>query len=625
MKFRIAGVAACVAGLVVVTGIAAASAAAASDPLVFTGVTGYTWAQKMTIEVTAPTAVTGVTVHLWSGSAEVLTIPSEDFVNLSTELGQTGPNQVMLYEGNGSASGPSPLASLPLGVYTITADATDAGGDSVTGAAVPGTYNFLNTTTLTLNTVSVADYQGAPLVLTGQLSVVPVLTEDVPTPVTGQQVTITAGQGAQTWTATTGSDGSYTVTVPYAQSTSGQDVLYNASAAQTSTATATTATLEVGPIYAQTQVTATVTPATTDSGGMQTISGSVQYLWPAGPGEPSGWQAANDVTVTIAAAYPAEAPVVQVVTRPDGTFSATLPVAVGTTTWDVSSSQDDLNYEPFLAGQAITVASTRSWPDAVTGFTASLSKYGVLTVSGCLASTISPGPETGDYPDLELQHASTASGPWHDLASLTTGVTSSCQGAAFDAYGPAPAASAYYRVIFTGDSSYDPVTSSTVHAWRYSTRFKSFSATPGAVLAGRRIIVSGRLEAYGHSWTGYGRQRIQIIYRPAGSKSFYSAKWVSTNSKGYFSATIADRVGTAAWSANYFGNATHLVTGAPLVKVRVRDSRAVPRTGIHSSAARPGAGTRLFADALPVPPVTRGPRATAGLLRTLQDMRTRFA
>src|SRR5580698_4199647 len=124
MKFRIAGVAACVAGLVVVTGIAAASAAAASDPLVFTGVTGYTWAQKMTIEVTAPTAVTGVTVHLWSGSAEVLTIPSEDFVNLSTELGQTGPNQVMLYEGNGSASGPSPLASLPLGVYTITADAT---------------------------------------------------------------------------------------------------------------------------------------------------------------------------------------------------------------------------------------------------------------------------------------------------------------------------------------------------------------------------------------------------------------------------------------------------------------------------------------------------------------------
>jgi hypothetical protein len=45
---------------------------------------------------------------------------------------------------------------------------------------------------------------------------------------------------------------------------------------------------------------------------------------------------------------------------------------------------------------------------------------------------------------------------------------------------------------------------------------------------------------------------------------------VRTNIQGNFSLTFADAVGTAYWSANYDGNGTHLVAGAPEIKITVR-------------------------------------------------------
>ena len=79
---------------------------------------------------------------------------------------------------------------------------------------------------------------------------------------------------------------------------------------------------------------------------------------------------------------------------------------------------------------------------------------------------------------------------------------------------------------------------------------------------------------------------VQLIYSK-NDKTWYSYEWLKTNSKGYFAKTFADTIGTAYWSANYDGNATHLVTGAPVVKVTVRARTAALAASSLPSGAQP--------------------------------------
>jgi hypothetical protein len=557
--------------LIVLAGSAAGPAvpAAAASGIVFGTISG-NGSGNLTVPVTSPTPLTSMTIHLWSGGADVLDLPFADFQNVNPG-GSEQIYQLIVSE----PALQNELGSLPLGTYTATADAADGSGDSVTDQALSGSFDYLNTPSVSISSTDAqTTYQGEPITLTGQLGIVPPGSPSgtIPTPWGGQQVTITQLSNNEQWTVTTASDGSYSITVPGVPT-----AFYVASVPASVTNIAASAPLAVEdlPVYAQTRLTASA--PTVLAGQPQTISGTLTYA--AG----GGWQPAAGLLVT--ADSPGQAGMTAT-TNANGSFSMTMPVDPGTSGWDLSSPILDLNSDPFIAGAQITINVTQLWPAAITGFMASLSKYGVLTVGGCLASTIPPGP-IEDYPTLEIQYSAARSGPWHELGTVGTGFVTGCAGAGFLASGPAPLASAYYRAYFAGDSAYGPATSSSSRAWLYQTRFSHFAVTPHKVAAGKHVTVRGTLQTLGRTWRGYAGQRVLLIYRPVGSKDWYGYKWVKTNRTGGFSATFADKVGTAYWSANYYGNKTHLVAGAPVVKVSVhRNAAAVAR--ISAAAVQSG-------------------------------------
>jgi hypothetical protein len=259
----------------------------------------------------------------------------------------------------------------------------------------------------------------------------------------------------------------------------------------------------------------------------------------------------------------------------------------GTTTWQLTT-QNDLTSSPFLLGTVTQVVAT---PDAITGFTVSLNRAGVLTVGGCLVRTPAA---SHDYPSVDLEYQRTPSSPWTVFGTvLTQAKLPGCiAGAGFLAHGGAPAASAYYRAYFPGDGEYELVTSSsTGRIWKYPTRFISFTATPSPVSPGGKITVSGTLQQLTNRWHPFASQRVVLIYSMnwralPPDQVWYVYAVVRTNIKGHFSKTFADPVRrAAAWSANYNGNATHFDVSAPESVVRIRRPAAARAGQVPVSAS----------------------------------------
>jgi hypothetical protein len=558
MNSRLA-VACCVLAAVLIgsAGIgAAASASADTTAIVFSGIYEIPTGGQMNVQLLSPTPINSMTIHLYSGTTDVLDLPLTDFTDGST----FSANQDQSYELNDPATA---LASLPLGTYTATGDATDTGGDSVTGQAISGSFAFLAATTITIGPATVfTTYPDEPVTLTGQLDVQDPFSSSA-SGFGGQTVTITEdGTSPGTYTTATASDGSYSIQVPGTPFD-----LYEASFGATATSRAANPSGVVEDLAqnAATQLTAAVSPATADYGQTQIVSGALTYQ------SGSQWLAVPaGVTVTVTEEGSGDQSVTAV-TQSGGTYSATLPSVAGSTTWLVSSQQDSTS-DPFLQLAQTQVSGTVLLPAAITRFTAKLSKYGVVTVTGCLATTVA-GQSVTDYPDVEIQYALRPSGPWRNLGSVGTGQVSGCAGAGIDAYGGAPSNYAYYRATFAGDSLLEPATSNSSLTWLYATRFSPFKVSPRSVASGKKFTISGTLEYYYSRWHGYGHQRVRIIFSP-NKKTGYSYGWVTTSSKGTFRKTIADRYGTGYWTVFYYGNNTHLVAGTALIKVTVRRGSA---------------------------------------------------
>jgi hypothetical protein len=538
-------------------GIGAAASAASTDTtaIVFSGINEIPAGGQMNVQLLSPTPINSMTIHLFSGSTDVLDLPLSDFTDESTFSADEDQSYELTDPGTA-------LGSLPLGTYTATGDATDTGADSVTGQAITGSFAFLAATTITIGPASVfTTYPDEPITVSGQLSIQDPFASS-PSGFAGQTVTITEyGTSPATYTTTTAPDGSYTLQVP------GTPLdLYEASFGATATTRAAnpSGVLEDLGQAAATQLTATVSPAAADWGHTQSVSGTLTYQ------SGSQWlPAPAGVTVTVAQEGGSQN--VTATTQAGGTFLATLPAVPGTTTWLVRSEQDN-GSNPFLQSAETQVNGTVLLPAAITRFTAKLSKYGVVTLTGCLATTAA-GQSVSDYPDVDIQYALQPGGPWRNLGSVGTGHVSGCAGAAIDADGAAPSNYAYYRATFTGDSVLEPTTSNSSLAWLYATRFSPFRVSPRSVTSGKKFTVSGTLEYYYSHWRGYGHQRVRIIFSP-NKKTWYSYGWVTTTSKGTFSKSIADRYGTGYWTVLYYGNNTHLVAGTTIIKVTVRRGHA---------------------------------------------------
>ncbi len=376
----------------------------------------------------------------------------------------------------------------------------------------------------------------------------------------------------EAWTAnlTTSSDGSFQDTV--AQPEIGGD-LYFATTDWTST-TAGGASNDVSITANQDPVdlTATLSPTHTDYGKPVTISGTATYE------SGSVWKPLADSTIDVYGGPPAESgfvPLATATTGADGSYTLTRPAdGSGTLTVYAGGLPDSYYLDQILAQATQNVTVSVKYPVSLTKFTASLSTIGVLSVSSCLSVAAS------DFPPLlpvQIQYATSPRGPWkalhttHRALNDTTCGSVKGYGETFTAQADVMVASAYYRPYYPGSSTYLSASTSSLHRWKYLTKITDFKVSPHHVAKGGKITVSGQLREYVHHWKDYAWQRVLILLRPKGSKTWYWIYKVKTGKTGRFTKTFTDPA-SATWSAEYLGGSTHFASGA----IRVYVSRSGP-------------------------------------------------
>jgi hypothetical protein len=512
----------------------------------------------LSVGLQASSPITSVTVQVAFGSAS--------FADSGLQL-TSGTTT----SGTWTVPAPITMTELPLGQYYVDVSATDSAGDSISGVQV-SQWNFNMQPTVTLTaTPDQISANGQTITLSGTATgVYPDSTAPKSQPLAGQPVTVTTsgeifGDG-NSWPLTTAADGSFSLTTATGLSSTDETDTFQATIVQSDTTAFASATVSILPIKAAVRVTATITPSHPLYGQAPTITGTVTIK--AG----GTWQPLPSSPVYVTDQDNS----LQATAGPSGQFSIQLPPVYGPDggPWQVEAGDLNDAGDPFAGTATMSVpANGPVDPGTLSAFTASISKFGVVSVTGCLEDTSRSGAGVAPGVPVTIQYATSKGGPWQALGTVTTTSTtcgSNSLGGYFSGSLPAMQASAYYQAAMTTDQyDYVPTTSTAVLVSITPTRFVSFDATPHTVRRNGKITISGGLELLGKSWQSYPGQSVDIIFRPRGSKFWYVAYWVKTNSSGRFSRTFRDKFGTATWSADYNGNSTHLVAGAATVRVRV--------------------------------------------------------
>lgn len=555
----VAGAAVAPASAAPVTGQAAATGSividAVSSPLTESGL--------LSIQAEATTAITSLDVNIYSGSTLELNVPASDFALTS---GSTE-------DGIWTVTSPITQAELPLGTYQVTVDATDSGGDSVTGAAAPGSFFFGLDPTVTLSaSVTTLSFSQQSATFTGQVTAY--YPDGSVQPVTGQQVAIDGADG-DSYTATTDSSGDYSVTAaPAVYSDANLAESFTASvAASSSIQSASSASVDLAAEIDPVQVTVSLSSSVAKFGAPVTLSGTAMY-------QAGGiWLDLADTTIDVTGSdYYSAASVgpITATTDASGDFSVALP-AQPTTTWTANPAPSGYLSTTSQPGSALPNSAllTVSLPTEVKSLDLKYNPLGDLTASGCLALSAAVASFADLTPPsgapLSLQYAASRQGPWHTLGALGTSGAGCSEGTKFRTTFDSAPVSAYFRVSFGGQLFYQPTVGQSVHAATTPTRISGFSATPTSVSRHGRITVSGDLERKtSHGWTGLGGARITIYLEPAGGTSWYWIKKLNVSSSGKFRVTFAaSSVVSAHWTAGYAGDSSHLQCQSRIVYVSV--------------------------------------------------------
>ena len=510
---------------------------------------------ELSVEADSTTPITTLAVHVLREGQDLLDPAMTEESQTATADGY----QSIWTVTDPIAEGTSPTG-LPLGVYTITVDATD-GGTSVTGVAA-GTLSFIDEPTVTIGPASpptvkfgspsvtisgqvtmlapdgtVSDYQGnIALVTSWQLKATPLMTD------------ATGGYQATVSPTGTGDYAYAQLSTPYGVVAS-PDVLFN---------------VQVDAVALKAHLSsATVAYRAADS-----VVGTVTYQ----PAPGAAYQPLPDYKILVYNDQDPAAPAATGVTDASGNFKIGLPTTQFTS-WEVTTGAGS----PLLGSASVGLTMYVDLPTVVTDFHVRLNQNWKLTFGGCLGLT-EPVSNANLYlaPGPVIQWAVNPKGPWHILKRAETGVDA-CghDGAAFSGTATAPWNYAYYRAYYPGGAAgyqsygYASATSPRVLAWKYDDRIISFSVSARVVGARHDLTVKGQLQYWNGGWRDYGNQQVLVLLRPKGGGTWYWMVKVRTNASGRFSATFVDPA-SATWAAYYDGNSTHLSAGSASVYVRVR-------------------------------------------------------
>ncbi len=541
-----------VSGALVTGTVARASgqiSASASSPTTSVG--------QLSISFTAATAITGFTAHIITASGtDVLDLPEADFAMTSSSTGTDTASSTW------TLSNAITTSQLLLGTYSITVDATDAGGDSVTAQPAGTLYYLIQPTVSLTASPAVLGYASPSTTLSG--TVTGLWPDGSTGPLTGQTVLVTNSEG-QSQQSQTDASGDFSTSVSYADT-------FTASVSGSTLASASSAPVTVTAATTPTELTASAAPAEVSYGQQVTVSGELSYQ------NGTTWQGLAGMPVVIVA--PGYPQLSIPVTDPGGTYTATFtatqsgPVLV----YFNNPGYAESGSFPYMApAEATTSQVTVERPTSLTDFSATVTPSRLVSVSGCVGIPGLPPGDAGVAGTITVQYSAGVAGPWHRLGAISQlnyAAASSCGiatvEAGYDGTFAVKLARAYYRVSFTPQPGADMLgsVSSPVLAWKYATEVKSLTVSARRVASGGKLTISGQLLQDTKRWVPYGHQQLQIIYRKPNGKLWYSSVNVTTNSAGKFSATVRDSA-SAIWSVSYAGNATHYDCSPAGIKVTV--------------------------------------------------------
>jgi hypothetical protein len=514
---------------------------------------------ELTVVATSVFPLASLTVHLSQGVTDVLDV--SDFSLPGGSGQQTYQVQTPLTS-TGTAGQPN---FLPVGTYAVTVDATDSQQNSVSGVPPQtgtGSFPFLIQSKVMLNPATI-DFDHPTVTFTGQVTGVGPGSTASPQPLPGKTVTMLGPAGPVS--AMTDTDGDFTIPAPAAKP--GQN--YEATiAADSQTAGATSGPVTVMATADKVKLTAALAKGTIKYGQADSVSGTVSY-------EPAGstkFQALGGTKVTLARTAPAGQPNISVVTKANGSFTASIPAQHATGKWTVSAGGTALLE---VAQQPLTL--NVQLPTAFRQVAIGLSAFRVLSVKACLNVTSPGGNRDSLTVPVALQYASRPRGPWKSLRTIDASRgghpycaagTSSWQTAV-----TVPLANAYYRLSFAGDPGLQASASPPVHRWRYPTRITKFNITPRSVAAKGAVTVSGRLWHDTGSWHPYAHRKVGILFRFQGNWYIYQVE-PETNSGGYFSGRFTVYV-TSPWLAQYDGDTTNFGAESPRITVTATSTAVV--------------------------------------------------
>jgi hypothetical protein len=545
-------------GVIVATLGLAGRAAAVGDVITATSSSPNSDLGNLSVVINSTTSMSALVVHLTnSQNVDALDPAVTEGPETTTDTGFTSTWTV---------NTPTDVSALPLGSYTVTVDATDGGG--LQSGIAAGTLNLVDQLTFTIGADHTAlDFGQQTATVTG--TVTSLSPDGTSAPYANGTIKFEGPALGASTTLSTDGTGGYTKTITPAD---GDSVQVAASAANTTgQSTAVNFTVNKDPE----KISASISPkGTVTYGTSVTASGSVTYL-PAGSSTYASVGAGR--RVSIYDTQSPSTPLTSLFTDANGNFKVVLPFVNGNTTltFKVGATTD-----AYLTPATTTVGMAVNLPVAVTNWKISLNQFWQLTYSGCVTLTRSvPGNWGVRLGQLQIQRATSPNGPWTKMnVGFQRGGACGIQGWSFHASKVVTQYNAaYYRAYFTGaksdggvDPGYNAAGSKAVLAWKYADRITSFSVTPHTVAMNGKITVKGTLQYYSNfAWHGYSGQTVYVIFRQLNSSTWYWIVKVTTNSSGKFSASVSDVVGSATWSTQFNGNATHLAASPPGIYVRV--------------------------------------------------------
>jgi hypothetical protein len=380
-------------------------------------------------------------------------------------------------------------------------------------------------------------------------------------PVAGAAVTVSYldvdGQSAQI-SLTTGTDGSYSGTIPDPQ-TAAQQV--NASVAAASSTGAASASAPLG--FTKDAVTITASFAQPDAvdGSTDMLSGVASYV----SGGLSHPLANSTLSITSGSSPPVSA---KVTTAADGSFSYAAPVNDGSgSTYTVSSAAT-----AYLEAAQVSASADFIQVAQIDGFGGTISADRVLRFSVCagVAAELANGALDGP---LDYQYSTTPHGPWKTLGTGKLHWTISCgvDGGAYPAKFKAPLANAYYRAYapaVPGALGQTSAVSQVINLYRYPTRITGLTITPHRVNRDGKVTVSGRLWQQAGTWLPDPGQQVVIEFRYK-NRTYTLKHRLTTDSAGRFRGIFAVPH-TAPWHALYNGSRNDFATASKAITIHVR-------------------------------------------------------